>query len=78
MARGMSRQIQQRAFDMFYRGNQSSEGSGLGLFIVKSNVEKLGGEIKIKSQIDHGTEMWVYLPSFNETRRNALVFKKKQ
>ena len=75
---GMSRQIQQRAFDMFYRGNQSSEGSGLGLFIVKSNVEKLGGEIKIKSQIDHGTEMWVYLPSFNETRRNALVFKKKQ
>ena len=75
---GMSRQIQQRAFDMFYRGNQSSEGSGLGLFIVKSNVEKLGGEIKIKSQIDHGTEMWIYLPSFNESRRNALMLKKKQ
>ena len=72
---GMSRQIQQRAFDMFYRGNQTSEGSGLGLFIVKSNVEKLGGEIRIKSQIDHGTEMWIYLPNINETRRKSLLIK---
>lgn len=61
---GMDKQVQSRAFDMFYRGNQGSEGSGLGLFIVKSNVERLGGEIKIKSKADHGTEMWVYLPSF--------------
>ena len=72
---GMSRQVQRRAFDMFYRGNQTSEGSGLGLFIVKSNVEKLGGEIRIKSQVDHGTEMWIYLPNFNETRRKSLIVK---
>lgn len=73
---GMSRSVQQRAFDMFYRGNQLSEGSGLGLFIVKSNVEKLGGEIRIKSQVDHGTEMWIYLPNFNESRRRTLILKK--
>lgn len=72
---GMSRQVQRRAFDMFYRGNQISEGSGLGLFIVKSNIEKLGGEIRIKSQVDHGTEMWVYLPNFDETRRASLLIK---
>jgi signal transduction histidine kinase len=60
---GMDKQVQSRAFDMFYRGNQGSEGSGLGLFIVKSNIERLGGEIKIKSRADHGTEMWVYLPT---------------
>ena len=75
---GMSRQVQQRAFDMFYRGNQISQGSGLGLFIVKSNVQKLGGEIRIKSQIDHGTEMWIYLPNFNETRRKSLLIKDKK
>ena len=74
---GMSRQVQQRAFDMFYRGNQTSEGSGLGLFIVKSNVERLGGEIRIKSRIDHGTEVWIYLPDFNESRRRALLLEKK-
>ena len=72
---GMSRQVQRRAFDMFYRGNQISEGSGLGLFIVKSNVEKLGGEIRIRSQVDHGTEMWIYLPNFNESRRKSLIIK---
>ena len=74
---GMSRQVQRRAFDMFYRGNQISEGSGLGLFIVKSNVEKLGGQIRIRSQVDHGTEMWIYLPNFNETRRKSLIIKGK-
>ena len=73
---GMSRQVQRRAFDMFYRGNQLSEGSGLGLFIVKSNLEKLGGEIRIKSQIDHGTEMWIYLPNVNESRRKSLIVMK--
>ena len=72
---GMSRQVQRRAFDMFYRGNQTSEGSGLGLFIVKSNIEKLGGEIRIRSQIHHGTEMWIYLPNFNESRRRSLIIK---
>ena len=73
---GMAEQVQRRAFDMFYRGNQLSEGSGLGLFIVKSNIEKLGGEIRIKSRIEHGTEMWIYLPNFDESRRRSLLGKK--
>lgn len=62
---GMDKQVQTHAFDMFFRGNQSSNGSGLGLFIVKSNIVRLGGEIKIKSKTDHGTEVWIYLPSFH-------------
>ena len=70
---GMSRQVQNRAFDMFYRGNQTSKGSGLGLFIVKSNVEKLGGEVRIKSRIDHGTELWIYLPNIDPSRRKSLL-----
>lgn len=74
---GMSRQVQGRAFDMFYRGNQTSKGSGLGLFIVKSNVEKLGGEVRIKSQIDHGTELWIYLPNINASRRESLLNQTK-
>ncbi len=70
---GMDKQVQNRAFDMFYRGNQGSQGSGLGLFIVKSNIERLGGEIKIKSRPDHGTEMWVYLPTFPTEAVNRKV-----
>ncbi|MEQ9441165.1 MAG: PAS domain-containing sensor histidine kinase [Cyclobacteriaceae bacterium] len=59
---GMDRNSQKRAFDMFYRGHEHSEGSGLGLFIVKNNAEKLGGEIGIKTTPNLGTEIWVYLP----------------
>ena len=63
---GMNKHVQQRAFDMFYRGNLASNGSGLGLFVVKSNVEKLGGEIKLKSKLQEGTEMKLLLPSINQ------------
>jgi PAS domain S-box-containing protein len=70
---GMTKQVQGRAFDMFYRGNQTSKGSGLGLFIVRSNVEKLGGEVRIKSRVDHGTELWLYLPNIDVSRRKSLL-----
>ena len=63
---GMNKHVQQRAFDMFYRGNLASSGSGLGLFVVKSNVEKLGGEVKLKSKLQEGTEVKLLLPSINQ------------
>ncbi len=63
---GMSKTVLDRAFDMFYRGSNTSSGSGLGLFIVKSNIEKLGGDMKVKSKIDYGTEIKIYLPSLDK------------
>lgn len=59
---GMDRAVLKRAFDMFYRGNEESKGSGLGLFIVKTNIEKLKGEIKVKSKLNEGTEVRICLP----------------
>lgn len=61
---GMNRNVLKNAFDMFYRGNEGSDGSGLGLFIVKSYVDKLGGKIKIKSKLNIGTEIKIYLPAY--------------
>ncbi|MGD1892207.1 MAG: sensor histidine kinase, partial [Cyclobacteriaceae bacterium] len=63
---GMDKTVLDRAFDMFFRGNQSSAGSGLGLFIVKTNVEKLGGDLKVKSKPKEGTEVRIYLPSLDK------------
>ena len=59
---GMDKNVLKNAFSMFYRGNIHSEGSGLGLFIVKSSVEKLGGTLKLKSQVNKGTEVKITLP----------------
>ena len=59
---GMDRAMQKRAFDMFYRGHGHVKGSGLGLYIAKDAVEKIGGEITLKSQPFLGTEVSIYLP----------------
>ena len=55
--------MQQRAFDMFYRDHGHAKGSGLGLFIAKNAIEKLGGEISLKSQPFLGSEVSIYLPN---------------
>jgi signal transduction histidine kinase len=52
-----------RIFDMFYRASEDSNGSGLGLYIVKETVEKLKGDIKLKSVFGEGTTINISLPS---------------
>lgn len=49
-------------FTMFFRASQLSYGSGLGLYITKQVVEKLGGEIKVESQYNEGTSFFIKLP----------------
>jgi PAS domain S-box-containing protein len=50
-------------FSMFYRASTQSEGSGLGLYIVKNAVEKLGGQIEVFSEPLVGTEFKIILPN---------------
>jgi signal transduction histidine kinase len=37
-------------------------GTGLGLPIVKELLESYGGQVKVSSQLDHGTIFRVHLP----------------
>jgi signal transduction histidine kinase len=53
--RGIDPQIKNRVFDMFYRGTTESKGSGLGLYIVKNAVEKVGGKIDFAPRPGGGT-----------------------
>jgi signal transduction histidine kinase len=55
---------QSKIFDMYYRGTDKSKGSGLGLFIVKEILMKLGGSIELTSTLGEGT---TFIVSF-ETR----------
>lgn len=52
-----------RIFEMFYRASESSDGSGLGLYIVKETLDKLNGSISVTSTVGEGTEFIVTLPS---------------
>jgi len=55
-----------KVFEMFYRATSSSEGTGLGLFLVKSTIDKLGGEIKLTSELNKGTTFSIDLPNIPE------------
>jgi signal transduction histidine kinase len=58
-----------RIFEMFYRATEQSDGSGIGLYIVKNAVEKLGGQINVASKIGHGTRFNILLPN----RINSII-----
>lgn len=43
-------------------GTNREQGNGLGLYLCKEIIEKLGGNIKVKSKIGEGTKFIVTLP----------------
>jgi len=49
-------------FDMFYRATTNSVGTGLGLYICKEIVQKLGGRMHANSILNQGTEMHFSIP----------------
>jgi signal transduction histidine kinase len=51
-----------KIFDMFYRAHANSDGSGIGLYIVKECVEKIGGRIRVQSESSIGTTFTVSIP----------------
>ncbi|NCB63762.1 MAG: HAMP domain-containing histidine kinase [Clostridia bacterium] len=54
-------------FDRFFVGMKNKElGSGLGLYIVKSIVDGLGGSIRASSTPGQGTAFFITLPLANE------------
>ncbi|MGB5929277.1 MAG: HAMP domain-containing sensor histidine kinase, partial [Cyclobacteriaceae bacterium] len=60
---GISEEKLENIFEMFYRASESSEGSGLGLYIVKNVIDKMNGEIKVESKESEGTNFTVTLPA---------------
>jgi signal transduction histidine kinase len=62
---GIRKDLQEKIFDMFYRASENSKGSGLGLYIVKEMVEKMGGTIKVSSEWGKGSQFIIDLPDYN-------------
>jgi signal transduction histidine kinase/DNA-binding response OmpR family regulator len=64
-------------FDRFYRAHdapgRSTEGSGIGLALVKSLVEMHGGTIEADSALGRGTTMTIRLPAPTVTRAGGAA-----
>lgn len=63
---GIAQSIRSRIFEMYFRGNEKSQGSGLGLYIVKSIVERLEGQLQLETNEEGGgTTFRIFLPQEN-------------
>ncbi len=60
---GIPAEHQQKIFEMFYRYATQISGSGLGLFIVKEVLTKIGGNVALESEPGIGSKFSVSIPS---------------
>jgi signal transduction histidine kinase len=60
---GIASESIDKIFDMFYRATSNSHGSGLGLYIVKESLRKIGGNIAVKSELGKGTYFKAQVPN---------------
>ena len=60
---GISKEDQDKVFDIFYRVSDDNNGTGMGLHLVKLAVEKLSGKITLESEYNVGTKFLITLPN---------------
>jgi two-component system CheB/CheR fusion protein len=58
---GIPREMLARIFDMFSRGHQSYEGTGIGLALVRKVMERMGGKVGVESEEGQGSRFWLDL-----------------
>lgn len=75
---GIPESLQHSVFDMFFRGNTKSSGTGLGLYIVKNAVEKSGGRVELLSKEKVGSAFTIFLPIKYTTQPTIAQFVKNK
>lgn len=55
-----------KLFGLYRRFDTSVEGKGIGLYMVKTQIETLGGKVRVQSKINAGTTFIVELPTTSE------------
>ncbi|MDP5120103.1 MAG: HAMP domain-containing histidine kinase, partial [Spirosomaceae bacterium] len=59
---GIPENIKDKVFQPFFTTKPTGKGTGLGLSLAYDIVKAHGGELKLKSKVDEGTEFMITLP----------------
>jgi two-component system sensor histidine kinase/response regulator len=62
---GINKNYISSIFNLFFRTEDflQAEGSGIGLYLVKEAITKIGGNIKVESEQKHGTTFELIIPN---------------
>jgi signal transduction histidine kinase len=59
---GIQPEHQEKIFERFFKVNQFSQGTGLGMPICKAIIEATGGKIGVISKFGKGATFWIFYP----------------
>jgi two-component system sensor histidine kinase RegB len=59
---GMSRDVLKRVSEPFFTTKPPGKGMGLGVFLTRGLVRRLGGDLQFQSDPDRGTQAIIELP----------------
>lgn len=59
---GMPEHVLQRIFEPFFTTKPQGKGTGLGLSVSRGIIGKLGGHIRVKSEVNKGTAFTIMIP----------------
>ena len=62
-----------KIFNMFYRASENSKGSGLGLYITREAVSKLGGTISVQSEYGKYITFEIDIPNLKPSNDKVLA-----
>jgi signal transduction histidine kinase len=52
--------VKDKIFNLYQRFHHHIDGKGLGLYLIRTQIESLGGRIEVRSEINEGTTFRVY------------------
>ncbi len=59
---GIAQENLLKIFDLYFKATEESKGNGIGLYLVRVAIEKLGGTVEIESELGQRTTVRVMLP----------------
>lgn len=72
---GIAKDKQDAVFERFVKLDEFKQGTGLGLSICRMIIERLGGEMGLRSELGRGSTFWFTLPLTDPT---APAFDEKE